>query len=109
MALAEVAPPALESSSSPALAEPTVTLLVARRPFTWQGRRFQKGEVLDPQPSGRKREVLGRAGFIVAERNHTVAEVQAIVPEGLVCPACAKVLRTPSGLRTHMGRLHKDG
>lgn len=84
-------------------------VLVARRPLTWHGRRYAKGEVLDPVPEGRKREVMARAGFIVAEvdgRPDIVARVSAIRPDGLVCPTCAAVLKTPTGLRVHHTRVH---
>ena len=79
--------------------------LVARRPFTWHGRHVEANEVLDPQPDGRKADVLIRAQFVVASGT-IAARVQQVVPEGLVCPACGKVLRTPVGLKTHHTRVH---
>lgn len=85
-------------------------VLVARRPLTWHGRRYEKGERLDPSPVGRKREVMARAGYIVAEvapgLADVVAQVAAIRPDGLVCPECAKVLSTPTGLKVHRSRVH---
>lgn len=93
-------------SPDPATAGET---LVARRPFTWHGRRVAAGETLAPQPEGRQRDVLSRALFIVAHYNglpDTVARVRAVTADGLVCPTCAKVLRTPSGLKTHHTRVH---
>jgi len=95
----------LIDAEAPALEE----VLVARRPFNWHGRRFAKGEALDPVPTGRKREVMARAGFIVAEvggQVDVVARVAAIRPDGLVCPDCAKVLTTPTGLKVHRTRVH---
>lgn len=83
--------------------------LVARRPFNWHGRRFKKGEELDPVPTGQKRVTLARAGFIVAEvagQPDVVAQVTAIRPDGLVCPDCAKVLTTPTGMKVHRTRVH---
>lgn len=87
----------------------TGEVLVARRPFNWHGRHFAKGEVVTPAPSGRKREVMARAGFIVAEvggLTDVVAQVSAIRPDGLVCPDCAKVLPTPTGMKVHRTRVH---
>ncbi len=104
-------PTATLPSVSPDLATAGETL-VARRYFTWHGKRVEPGEVLDPQPEGRKREVLARAQFIVAHHNgilDTVARVQAVVPDGLVCPDCGRVLRHPSGLKTHRTRVHGPG
>lgn len=98
-----------EAGVDPAAAPPVVEVLVARRPFTWHGKLYAKGEALAPPPEGRKREVMARAGFIVAEVNgqpDVVARVQAVVPEGLVCPTCAKVLSTPTGLKVHRTRVH---
>jgi hypothetical protein len=86
-----------------------VEVLVARRPLTWHGRRYVKGDALDPQPTGRKREVMARSGHIVAEvdgQAAVVAQVAAIRPDGLVCPTCAKVLSTPTGLKVHRTRVH---
>ena len=84
-------------------------VLVARRPLMWHGRRYAKGEVLDPVPTERKREVMARAGFIVAEvggLSDVVAQVSAIRPDGLVCPTCAAVLKTATGLKVHHTRVH---
>lgn len=98
-----------ESASTPSVSATAGEVLVARRPLTWHGRHYAKGEVLDPVPSGRKREVMARAGFIVAEvggQADIVAQVQAIVPDGLVCPDCGKVLRHPTGMKVHRTRVH---
>lgn len=98
----------LLDAEAPALA-PAGEVLVARRPFNWHGRRFQKGEVVTPTPTDRKREVMARAGFIVAEvggLSDVVAQVSAIRPGGLVCPDCAKVLTTPTGMKVHRTRVH---
>jgi hypothetical protein len=83
---------------------PSVTL-VACRPFTYLGNRLGKGEVLRPQPSGRLRSKLSSAGFVV-EMVDPVAQVAAIVPDGYVCPVCAKVVKTPTGLKVHQSRVH---
>lgn len=103
MTMTEAPPAPVEVGSTP-----DSPVLVARRPFNWYGRNYTKGEVLDPQPTGRKREVLGRAGFVVADMG-AVATVRTITEDGkLACPVCSKSLNTVSGLKTHMGRMHKE-
>ena len=97
-------PTATLPSVSPAVATAGETL-VAVRPFTWHGRQVRRGEVLDPQPDARKAQVMGRAGFVAALQG-AVAQVQALKPDGLVCPECAKVLNHPTGLKVHRTRVH---
>ncbi len=79
--------------------------LVARRPFTWHGNRVEANDVLSPQPDDQKAKVLLRNQFVV-ESNSVAGLVQRVVPDGLVCPTCGKVLRTPVGLKTHHTRVH---